>query len=137
MSRPLIYLAGPYRAESESAVFGNICRAREAAMGMWRVGFVPVCPHLNSALMGGVVADGIFLTGDLEILARCDAVALLLGWNESAGALARRDFAVAERIPLLVWELVRREGRMRMVDAKTGMEVRPGDVAIRWKGAQT
>lgn len=83
--------------------------------------------------MGGIVPDEAFLAGDLEILRRCDAVVLLTGWNESAGALAERDFAVAEAIPLLVWELVRREGRMRCVDAKTGMEMRPADVVIRWQ----
>jgi len=41
--------------------------------------------------------------------------------------------ALAAGIPLLTMELVRRDARWRCVDATKGMEVRPADVAIRWK----
>lgn len=134
MNRPVVYVAGPYRGACEDAVFGNIVRAREAAGQLWRMGFTPICPHLNSAFMGGVVRDEVFLLADLDILARCDAVVLIQGWNESGGSLAERDFAVKNGIPLLVWERARHEQRMRCVEAKSGKEVRPSDVAIRWKG---
>lgn len=134
MSRPLVYIAGPYRGVKEAAVFENIVRAREAAVQLWRMGFVPICPHLNSMLMGGSSSDETFLLGDLDILQRCDAVLLIAGWNESAGGLAERDFAAGVGIPLLVWERCRHENRMRCVAANSGKEVRPADVVIRWKG---
>jgi len=132
MRKPVVYVAGPYRGPTEAAVFANILAAREASIGLWRLGFAPICPHLNSLLMGGAVTDSDFLQGDIEILARCDAVLLLPNWNSSEGASGERNFAVREGLPLLVWERRKADGTMRVVDAVTGMEMRPGDVVDRW-----
>jgi len=64
----LAYVAMPYRGKSINAVVENIQRARAVAVDLWRQGYVAVCPHLNSALMDGVVEDDVFIAGDLEIL---------------------------------------------------------------------
>jgi len=51
-----------------------------------------ICPHLNTAFMGRG-DDRQWLDGDLEILRRCDAIYMLNGWRDSAGALAELDEA--------------------------------------------
>lgn len=137
MRKPVVYVAGPYRGPTEAQVFANILAAREAALGLWRAGFAPICPHLNSFFMGGAVTDSDFLQGDIEILARCDALLLLPNWNSSEGASGERNFAVREGIPLLVWERRKTDGTMRVVDAATGMEVRPADVPCRFRAGTT
>lgn len=82
----LIYIAGPYRAKSEWLVAQNIRRAEALALEVWKLGAAAICPHKNSALMGGAVPDEFFLAGDLEILKRCDAVVCTPDWRTSLGA---------------------------------------------------
>ena len=91
----IIYIAGPYRGASESAVFDNIMRAREAAQRLWSLGWVVICPHLNSMFMTG--QDNQFLKGDLEILSRCDAIFMLDGWKDSAGASLEYELAIEQQ----------------------------------------
>ena len=89
----VIYIAGPYRSDCDNGVFENIIHARGAAQRLWHEGWAVVCPAMNSAFMSEGNDDSIFLQGDLEILARCDAVYLLSGWAESRGAQAELELA--------------------------------------------
>lgn len=82
----LVYIIGPYRGPTEDQVFAHILTAREAAKRVLMAGGMPVCPHLNTMLMGGVVDDDTILAGDLELQKRCDANAILPGWEHSAGS---------------------------------------------------
>ena len=102
--RPVIYIAGPYRGPSEAVVFCNIIFARDMAMEVWKLGAIPLCPHLNSMLMGGVVPDQDFLDGDLVLLDRCDAVYAIRGWQQSAGAKREVEFANSKGIPVFYSE---------------------------------
>ena len=95
----LVYIAGPYRSDSESGVRRNIEAARQLAESVWRAGMTAVCPHLNSAFMGGIVPDQAFLDGDLAILARCDAMLLCPKWKESVGTRAEAGHAARLGIP--------------------------------------
>jgi hypothetical protein len=90
----VIYIAGSYRSDCENGVFENIIRARNAAVKLWQQGYAVVCPHLNSAFMGGICDDKAFLEGDLAILRRCDCIYLLKGWELSQGARAEHELAV-------------------------------------------
>lgn len=98
--RPLVYIAGPYRAPTESGVFENIMRARQAAIEVWRAGGTALCPHLNTAFFGGLMPDEVWLEGDLEMLRRCDGIMMLPGWPGSAGASKERSFAMNNGIGL-------------------------------------
>ena len=89
----IIYVAGPYRAETENGVFENIIHARRVAQRLWHEGFAVICPHLNSAYMGDKQNDTVFLKGDIEILARCDAIYMLTGWMYSEGATVELELA--------------------------------------------
>ncbi len=90
----LIYVAGPYRGESENEVFENIMRARSAAVKLWDEGWAVVCPHTNTMFMGSKLGDAVFLEGDLEIVKRCDAIYMLKGFQNSQGAKAELELAI-------------------------------------------
>lgn len=88
----IVYIAGPYRGNVEA----NIQAAREIAAEVWRVGHVAICPHLNTAHFDRDypdIPDQAYLDGDLEILARCDAMVLVPGWRASQGTQAEVAFA--------------------------------------------
>jgi hypothetical protein len=89
----LLFISGPYRAETRTGVAQNIKRAREAALRLWSPDTAVICPHMNTAFMDGVQSDTVWLQGDLEILARCDAIYMLKGWKLSFGAVAEHQLA--------------------------------------------
>lgn len=107
MSRPVVYVAGPYRARTPGPGGGynhwaqeqNIRQAEDVALDVWRLGGAAVCPHLNTAHFQGALPDEVWLQGDLDILARCDAVMLVPGWEDSTGTRAEVAFADAHGIP--------------------------------------
>lgn len=100
----LIYIAGPYRADSVYGVSRNIEAARSVAAEVWRLGACAVCPHLNSAYMDGLVPDAQFLDGAMEMMRRCDLVVLVPGYDKSAGAMAEWHTAEQLNIPTL-WQM--------------------------------
>ena len=99
----LAYVAGPYRAASESAVVRNIRNAEAVAAELWKIGFAVICPHMNSALMNGICPDHVWLQGDLVMLERCDLVVLAPGWKSSSGTLAEINRANERGIPVFEW----------------------------------
>jgi len=94
----VIYVAGKYRADSESGVFENIIHSRAVAQRLWHEGWAVICPHMNSAFMG---LNLIFLDGDLEILKRCDAIYMLKDWEQSVGAT--KELEIAKKCGLKVY----------------------------------
>lgn len=96
----LVYVAGPYRAETPHKIAENIHRARLLALRVWKLGAVAICPHMNTAHFDGECPDDVWLKGDLEILRRCDAVILADGWAGSSGTMA--EVAEAERLGIPV-----------------------------------
>lgn len=64
-----------------------------------------ICPHANSAHMEDEIdlPNEAFLQGDLEILARCDAIVMTPDWAKSHGAIEEKAFAEARGIPVYVW----------------------------------
>lgn len=106
----LIYIAGPYRANCEYEVKRNIDEAEKAALWVWGHGGAAICPHKNTAFLGGAlgIEDKTWLVGDLEILKRCDAVYAMAGWRRSQGATAEVEFARRQGIP--VFEQLSHEG---------------------------
>ena len=95
---PVVYIAGPFRAETPYDVVQNIRVAEAAALRVWRAGMVALCPHLNTANFSGAAPDEIWLEGDLEMLKRCDAVLLVGNWSESKGAT--EEYAQASKLNL-------------------------------------
>lgn len=106
MFKGLIYVAGPYRSQTKDGVKENIRRAQEAAVGLWRQGWVVICPHANTAGIDYAVSEQTFLAGDLEILKRCDAIYLLRGWKNSKGAVVEYRLALTLNKQILYEEAI-------------------------------
>lgn len=102
---PIVYIAGPYRGAHECVVYRNIQRAREAAELVWRSGGVAICPHLNTAFMGGVVPDETFLEGDLLLVERSHALYAIFGSTNSEGAMGEIKHAKQRGLPVFIDEL--------------------------------
>jgi hypothetical protein len=98
----LAYVAGPYRAASESGVVSNIRAAEAVAIELWKAGYAVICPHKNTALFGGLMPDDTWLQGDLVMLKRCDLVVLVPGWYKSEGT--RQEVLTARDTNIPVYE---------------------------------
>lgn len=98
----VVYLAGAYRAETESGITANIEAASIIALKIWKLGAACFCPQKNSAHFDGACPDQVFLDGDIEIMLRCDAVFLMDGWGLSAGSTKEREAAMAEVMPIFI-----------------------------------
>lgn len=96
-----IYIAGKYRDQrGEWYVRMNIREAESAAVQIWKFGGAAFCPHKNTAGLGGVlnIPDEVWLQGDLEFLAVCDALYALPNYVTSNGARAEIAFALEHGI---------------------------------------
>lgn len=104
MSRPILYLSGPYSATEYSSVTENIETARQFALLAWRAGWAAFCPHLNTAHFEDccTLAHADWLDGDLTFIERMDperdAMLMLPSWSQSRGALQERGAALRRRI---------------------------------------
>lgn len=96
----LIYVAGPYRAESIAGVVANIAVASAEALRILAAGNYPVVPHRNTGLMDGAAPDRLFLAGARMLMTRCDEVLLLPGWELSEGTCLEVEEAVARHLPV-------------------------------------
>lgn len=97
----VVYVAGPFRADTPWGVEQNIRRAEAFALELWRTGkFAVICPHTNTRFFDKAAPDDVFLQGDLAILKRCDAVVLIPGWGRSKGSNAEVVAAWSAGIPV-------------------------------------
>ena len=100
----LIYIAGRYRdSRGEYYVRCNIREAERCALFVWQFGGVAICPHKNTAGLGGAynIPDEVWLNGDMEIMSRCDAVWAIPGWDTSEGAMNEVKNAKVWGLPVL------------------------------------
>ena len=97
----MIYVSGRYRGD----VTKNIARARRVGIELWEAGHVALTPHMNTAFFEWDcdIEDDDYIRGDLKILARCDAVIMIPGWEKSSGATAEHNFATTQKIPIFYW----------------------------------
>lgn len=100
LTLPVVYIAGPYRAKTAWQVLANIRLAQEAALTVWKMGAVALCPHSNTGLFDGECPDDVWLLGDLELLRRSDAVLMVGTWQRSSGACAEQELALALGLPV-------------------------------------
>jgi hypothetical protein len=97
----LVFIAGPYRADTEWQITSNVRRAEAAALEVWNLGAAVICPHKNTERFGGAAPDEVWLKGGQEMVRRCDAVYAISGWGESRGAKAEVGLARQSGIPVL------------------------------------
>lgn len=106
----LLYLAGPFGAPEGDpdplhTVNENILAASRIALEAARAGWMPVCPHKNSAGFEHTeIPTAFWYEGDIALMLRCDAVLMLPGYERSKGALAELDTAKAAGMGVYYYE---------------------------------
>lgn len=101
----LIYISGPYSAYEGSTVEDNIARAAAVARALWEAGHAVICPHLNTAGFERTCQATYdqYIAGDLNMIARVDAMVMTEGWAFSKGANIELDYARAIGLPVYYW----------------------------------
>lgn len=98
----LIYVAGPYRADSVWALHQNIAAARKIGAVIAQCGAYPVIPHSNTAFFDGCAPDRLFLQGTLALMKKCDGVVFTHNWRTSIGAREEMRQAKMNGIPFII-----------------------------------
>ena len=97
----VIYIAGPFRGKNAWKVEQNIRKAEEAGFKVASIGGVmPMIPHTMTRFFDGTMTDEFWLQGTLELLARCDAILMLPGWENSSGSRNEKKFAEQNKLPV-------------------------------------
>lgn len=116
----LIYVSGAYgpktnglspeqiddllRSEDASATIDeNIEKARRVGIQLWELGHAPLVPHLNTAHMEKdcKIGHADYLRGDFQMIARCDGIVMLEGWEDSKGATMEHEYA--KSLGMFIW----------------------------------
>lgn len=104
LDKPLVYVAGPYRAivkkGSNWEIYNHIRHAEGVGLWLWEMGAAAIVPHANTAHYQNELPDHIWIEGDLCILDRCDAIVMLSTWELSEGAREEKLFAEMMGIPV-------------------------------------
>jgi hypothetical protein len=95
----VVYIAGPFRGSSAWDIEQNIRRAEELALEVWRLGMA-LCPHTNTRHFQGAAPDEVWMSGDIELMRRCDARVPLLFSQFGASRTAEVQKAKEWRLPV-------------------------------------
>jgi hypothetical protein len=96
----LIYVSGKYSGDIDA----NIEKAMQIAAELWIKGHAVICPHGNTShfeIRCPAVTWEQYIAGDLNMIARCDGLVMIPGWEESKGAVIEKEYAEKLKIP--VW----------------------------------
>jgi len=98
--RKLVYIAGPISSPACIRVAERLYRFTQCENALLRAGYAPVNPAADWAAvsMGGVDYE-MLMERDHALISACDAVYLLRGWQNSAGALQEAEWARLLHIP--------------------------------------
>jgi hypothetical protein len=87
VERPLVYIAGPFRAGSAWAIESNIRAAEELGLKIASFGGAPVIPHTMYRFFQGALPDNVWLECGLALLRPCAAMAVAENWEGSVGTI--------------------------------------------------
>ena len=104
----IIYLASPIRPKGDQTLRGNIDNAKKIALELWGKGYTVFCPAANTDLPSEAAhalekPAKFWLDADLEILAKCDALVLIPGWQDSEGCRGELVFAYWKNMPIHIY----------------------------------
>lgn len=97
----LVYVAGPYSADTVEGRSKNIKAAWKAGCQVAALGVYPVVPHMNTAHMDKLQSWEWWIDATLELMLRCNAVLMMEGWEKSRGA--RGEEAMAKKVGIPVF----------------------------------
>jgi hypothetical protein len=100
----MVYVAGPFRADTPWEVELNVRRAEERAYMLAARGIGYVCPHLNGRFFDKTATDEYWLEMTKEQMRRCDVVwaDVRMGSEGTEGELAE---ARREELPVILGAL--------------------------------
>ena len=75
-ARPLIYIAGPFRASTPWEIEQNVRRAEEHGLWVAKLGGIPLVPHTMYRFYQNSLPDAFWLEAGLALLRSCNAVAV-------------------------------------------------------------
>lgn len=100
---PLLYVAGAYKGD----VSANIAKAEQVSIDLIRNGWHVFTPHKNTSgyekYEGEELSESTWISMDLGLLARCDALYVMDNWRTSRGTQGEIVFAFTHNIPTF-WE---------------------------------
>jgi hypothetical protein len=89
----VVYIAGPYRAYRKDgnydidAMFERAMDSRRIARKYVELGFAVIAPLMNMLMLDSdKLADDFWIKMDKELVARCDVIVMMKGWEHSTGA---------------------------------------------------
>jgi hypothetical protein len=98
----VIYVAGPFTAPDSWTREQNVRRAEEVGLLIAQSGAMPMIPHANTRFFEGLQTPEFWYEGTLELLRRCDAVALVDGYASSKGTRAEIKEANDRGMPVFL-----------------------------------
>lgn len=126
MAHPLIYIAGPFRADTPWSIEQNIRRAEEHGLLVAKLGGIPVIPHTMYRFYQNALPDEFWLEAGIALLHTCAAVAVCVGPDraqQSFGTLG--EIGQAKQWSLPVYYNTNPDGDQRdlrcWIEAKTGV----------------
>jgi len=109
----IVYISGPYTAPTYEMIKANISDARYCAIRIMKLGHAVICPHTMTAFWDkySKLTHEDFIKMDLQLVAVCDAVFMIPGWQESDGSVKEYNEAhrLEKRIFYNLYEIPRGE----------------------------
>ena len=102
--RPVVYVAGPYRANTLTELVDNVNALRAAQIDLIRKGYsvINVIQQTKGLEVPFPTWDtDEWMAHDLPILAKCDAIYMVDGWEHSDGSIRELEFAKKMGIKVL------------------------------------
>ncbi|KKM64011.1 hypothetical protein LCGC14_1505700, partial [marine sediment metagenome] len=96
----VVYISAPFTADTAWGIEQNIRIAEEAALSVWKLGAVALCPHTNSRFFFGSASEVVFKEGYLELVRRSDLVYMVGNCGGSSGANTEIAEASKRDIPI-------------------------------------
>jgi len=105
----LIYVAGPFRADSLFDITINVSNAEYWGLQVAKHGHMPVVPHANSWKMYGAASESLSPMGTRLLLSVRHGCIFIPGWAESGGSLDEAALCKERKIPALDLDMYRRK----------------------------
>jgi len=111
MYNRVVFISGPYRANTLEKIAANITAAENEAIWWVSNGFAVICPHKNTGDFEKILSeDKALLPANEELIRRSDIMLMLSGWAMSKGS--EREYACAVKSGKVI--LAQRSGRQHM-----------------------
>lgn len=103
-----VYIAGAYSSRALTSeeryieISNNILNAESTAIWMANMGIGFICPHLHTAHFEekAKAPESFYRELDMDLLAACQGIYMLEGWQKSSGSRAEHDWAMENGLPV-------------------------------------